>query len=96
MAEIKIDVKKLRNANYDVPPMVSNLAAQKRYLNMLKWRIPAEIQNRRNIRDRLDQALQELDKAERQLDEVYRMTGSAIAQYRDVEKKITENASKFR
>ncbi|MCM1026246.1 MAG: hypothetical protein NC432_07405 [Roseburia sp.] len=95
MAEIKIDIKRIRNANYDIPPMISGLAAQRRYLNMLKWKIPEEIQGRRNIRERLDTVLRELEKAERQLDDVYRITGSAMAQYRDTEKKITANASRF-
>lgn len=95
MASIDIDIKKVRNANYDLPPIISNLSAQKKYISMLKWRIPSEIQDRRDIRGRLDAALRELDRAGQQLDSIYRVTGSAVVQYMDMETRLTANASKF-
>lgn len=95
MASIDIDIKKVRNANYDLPPIISNLSAQKKYISMLKWRIPSEIQDRRDIRGRLDAALRELDRAGQQLDSIYRVTGSAVVQYMDMETRLTDNASKF-
>lgn len=49
MAEINIDMKKVRNANYNLPSVISSLSVKKRDINMMKWRIPSEIQNRRNI-----------------------------------------------
>lgn len=95
MAEIKIDIKKVRNANYDLPSIISNLSAQKKSINMLKWRIPSEIQNRRNIRERLDSVLREMDRVEQQLDDIYKVTGSAVTQYMNMETRLTANASKF-
>lgn len=95
MAVINIDIKKVRNANYDLPSMISNLSTQKKYISMLKWRIPSEIQDRRNIRERLDAALQEIDRAEQRLDDIYKVTGSAVTQYMNMEANLTANASKF-
>lgn len=95
MASIDIDIKKVRNANYDLPPIISGLSAQKKYISMLKWRIPSEIQDRRDIRARLDAALRELDRAGQQLESIYRVTGSAVVQYMDMETRLTTNASKF-
>lgn len=95
MAAIKFDIKKVRNANYEIPTMLSNLSVQKRNINMLKWRIADDIQDRRNIRQRLDGILREMERAERQMGDVYGVVGSAVAQYSDVEKKLTENAAKF-
>lgn len=95
MAAIKIDVKKVRNANYNLPPMISNLSAQKKYLNMLKWRIPSEIQDRKGIRQRLSSILREMDRAEQQLNEVYKVTGSAVTQYMNMETSLTANAASF-
>lgn len=95
MAAINIDVKKVRNTNYNLPPMISNLSAQKRYVNMLKWRIPSEIQDRKNIRERLNSILREMDRAEQQLNDVYKVTGSAVTQYMNTETKLTANASRF-
>lgn len=95
MAAIKIDIKKVRNANYNLPPMISNLSAQKRFVNMLKWRIPSEIQDRRNIRERLNSILREIDRAEQQLNDIYKVTGSAVTQYMNMETNLTANASRF-
>lgn len=95
MADIHIDIKKVRNANYNLPPMLSNLSAQKRYVNMLKWRIPSEIQDRKNIRERLDSILREMDRAEQRLNDIYRVTGNAVTQYMDMENKLTANALKL-
>lgn len=95
MAAINIDIKKVRNANYDLPSMISNLSAQKKYVNMLKWRIPSEIQDRRNIRERLGSVLRELDRAEQQLNDIYKVTGSAVTQYMNMETSLTANAARF-
>lgn len=95
MAAINFDIKKVRNANYNLPPMISNLSAQKKYVSMLKWRIPSEIQDRRNIRERLNAVLREMDKAEQQLNEIYKVTGSAVTQYMNMETNLTANASRF-
>lgn len=95
MAEINIDIKRVRNANYDLPPIISNLSAQKKSISMLKWRIPSEIQDRRNIRERLDAVLREMDRAEQQLNDIYKVTGSAVTQYMNMETNLTANASRF-
>lgn len=95
MAEINIDLRKVRNANYNLPSVISNYSAQKRNLNMLKWRIASEIQDRRHIRERLDSVLREMDRGERQLNEIYKVTGSAVTQYMKMEDKMTSNASMF-
>ncbi len=95
MAAINIDIQKVRNANYNLPPMISNLSVQKKYINMLKWRIPSEIQDRRNIRERLHSILREMDRAEQQLNDIYKVTGSAVTQYMSMETNLTANASRF-
>ena len=95
MSEIKIDIKKVRNANYNVPSMTSNLSAQKKYVNMLKWRIASDIQNRRNIRNRLDDILRQIEKEEEKLNDIYEVTKSAVTQYTNVETRLTTNASRF-
>lgn len=96
MAEINIDIKKVRNANYNLPPIISNLSAQKKYVSMLKWRVPSEIQDRRGIRERFVSVLRELDRAERLLNDIYNVTGSAVTQYMNMETNLTANASRFR
>ncbi|MCM1191142.1 MAG: hypothetical protein NC123_03070 [Butyrivibrio sp.] len=95
MAKVNIDIKKVRNANYNLPPMISSLSAQKKYVGMLRWRIPSEIQDRRNIRERLNAVLREMEKAEQQLNDIYKVTGSAVTQYMNVETDLSANAARF-
>ena len=95
MAAINVDMKKIKNANYNLPSMISSIDTQKRYVNMLKWRIPSEIQDRRGIRERLNSVSRELDKAQQMLSGVYNVTGSAMTQYANMEKTLTENAARF-
>lgn len=95
MAAVNFDIKKVRNANYELPTMLSNLSVQARNINMLKWRISDDIQDRRNIRQRLDVILREMERAEQQLGDVYRVAGSAVTQYANTETRLTENATKF-
>ena len=96
MAEIKIDLKKLQNANYSIPSVLSGLAAQKRYLNLLKWRIPTEIQNKKQIRKQLDACIKEITEIEEQINDIYKVSRSAVMQYTNVEKKLNKNASQFK
>ena len=95
MSEIRIDLKKVRKANYNLPSVVSNLSAQKRYVNMIRWRVPSEIQERREIQKRLDEILKRIEKEEERIQEIYKVTGSAVQQYVNLETALTENASKF-
>ena len=96
MVEIRIDIKKVRNANYNFPSIISGLSAQKRNLGLLKWRIPSEIQNKKAISDRLNAIFEEMDKAERQMNDIYKVTTSAVTQYTDMENTLNQNASKFK
>ena len=95
MGTTKIDIKKVRSANYNLPSMISSLSAQKKVVSMMKWRIPSEIQDRRNIRERLQTILREIEKSEQQLNEIYKVTGSAVTQYMNLEDRLTANASRF-
>ena len=96
MAEIKIDLKKLQNANYSIPSVLSGLAAQKRYLNLLKWRIPTDVQNKKQIRKQLDACIKELVEIEEQINDIYKVAKNAVTQYSNVEKRINKNASQFK
>lgn len=96
MAAINIDIKKVRNANGNLPQMISNLSVYKKDISMLKWRIPSEIQGKRNIEERLNIILCEMDRVGQQLNDIYKVTGSAVTQYMRMETNLTVNASKFR
>lgn len=95
MNKIDIDKGKLRIVNNNMPPITSSLSVQKRNINLLKWRIAPEIQNRSDLKGRLSRAAAELEAIENILQDIYRLTGSAISQYSDTETRLSKNASKF-
>ena len=95
MSAINIDIRKVRNANYELPPIISNLSAQKRYVNMLKLILLSEIQDRRHIRERIDFVLREMEKAEQQITEIYKVTGNVVTQYGIMEINLMANADGF-
>lgn len=95
MAAIKIDMKRVRDANDHLPSMLSVLSEQRMYIRMRRGGIPPEIQCRSHIRERLDDILRELDRAEQQLKEIYSETENAVIQYSEMEAKLTAVAERF-
>ena len=95
MKKIDIDISKTRNVNYNISPIVSSVSAQRRNVNLLKWRISPDVQNRRNISSRLNAAVSELESIEKKLNEIYRITESALDQFAETENKLNKNADAF-
>ncbi|MBD5532358.1 MAG: hypothetical protein HDQ98_09175 [Lachnospiraceae bacterium] len=95
MAAIKIDMKRVRDANDHLPSMLSVLSEQRMYIQMRRRGIPPEIQGRRHIGERLNDILRELDRAEQQLKEIYSETENAVIQYTKMEAKLTAIAERL-
>lgn len=94
MPDIHIDIKKVRNSNYSVPSMVAGLERSDRMLGLLRWRIPEEVQSRRDLGNRLEKAVKDMKRAEEMLTEVYAFTEKVINQYTDVDRAL-DNAADF-
>lgn len=92
---INIHLRELRNANQRMPTYSSSLNSIKRSISLLRWRIPAEILERRDIRIRLEQALKELESMEKKMQDIYSNTESAITQYMNTDWEIQKNAESF-
>ena len=95
MPDIDIDIKRVRNANYAVPAMISALSRSERTVNLLKWRIPAEVQERRNIKARLELVSRELKRAQELLNDIYTVTEGGIDSFTVVEHELENKANLF-
>lgn len=95
MADIKIDLKKVRDANAKVPGMISSLEGSERKTGLLKWRIPEDIQSRTDVKARLDSVVSDMEKAERMLKEIKETVGGAVTSYSNADKRRNKEAAKF-
>lgn len=95
MSRIKIDIKKVRTASYTLPSASSKTENVKRSLSLLRWRIPGEIQDQRDIRNRVNYLISELGRIEDDINDIYKVTEHCLYQYMNTEEKNYDNASKF-
>lgn len=95
MSHIKIDMKKIRSANSTLPSIGMTVGEVKRGMGMMRWRIPEEIQNENQIKQRIVDVINEIGKLEEQINEVYKVTNNCVSQYLNAEEKNSVNADKF-
>lgn len=95
MGKTEVDLRELNNANQKLPSCVSTIDGMRRAVSLLRWRIPAEIQNRMDIHFRLDRVVKEIDAAGKKLQAVYLTVDAAVIQYREVDRNLKKNAESF-
>lgn len=95
MAGIRLDIKKVRSTNTTLPPLATKLSGIKRGLGLLRWRIPDNIQEEIRMKERIEELLREIERAEAEINEIYTVTNSSIAQYMNVEERLSANAERF-
>lgn len=95
MSRIQIDIKKVRTASYTLPSMAGKAENVKRSMSLLRWRIPGEVQDQRDIRNRVNNIISELGRVEEELNDIYKITEHCLYQYMNTEEKNYNNASKF-
>ena len=96
MERIEIHLRELKAANQRMPVALSSIDSIKRNVNLLRWRIPAEIQERRDIRHRLEQIIKAIDETERKMQDIYAVTDSAVFQYAKTDRELKKNAESFK
>ncbi len=93
MSEIYIDLKEVRNINHSISLAASKISVEKKKLGMLRWTIPGEIMDQKDIRNRLDAEIKRLERAELALNEIHRVTAAAVSMYTKNEEKLTDSAA---
>lgn len=95
MSRIYVNIRGIRNANYNVPSILSGVSHAGKSLKNLSRKIAAEIRAGRRIQQRLDHAYAEIRALEKQIDELYKITNSCVAQYESAERENSRNAEMF-
>ena len=92
---IKFDIKRMRSANYALPTQLAKMAGIKRGIGLLRWRIPEQIRNKRNIGQRMNSIYAQLAEMEKDINRIYDVTNQCLYQYSKKKKKNTSNANRF-
>lgn len=95
MSKINICLSEVRNANYRIPSLVSKLDNVKSAIGLMRYRIPKDVIEKYDIKQRMNNVYQELNSLEQKLDEIYDVTNSCVDQYLYTEQVNNKNAKLF-
>ena len=95
MARLEINIDLIKNSNVSVPRVVSGISGVKRDMGLLRWRIDAEVMNRRGVKEKMENIISELTKAEQSVNDIYVVTEGVINQYAESEQILSAYAQKF-
>ena len=82
-------------ANYALPTQLAKIAGIKRGIGLLRWRIPEQIRNKRDIERRVNLLYRQLAEIETEINRIYEVTNQSLYQYANMEEKNTLNANRF-
>lgn len=92
---IYVDLRSIRDANYDLPCMESRADAACRRLRRLKRELPDNILKKYRIGERLGCLCREAEALSEQLGKVYEVTNWCVDQYAEAEYENEKNAKEF-
>ena len=95
MSKLYVNPYEVRRANYRLRPLEAQVSHVRADLRKIKGKIPLEISQKRQIRQRIGQVCSDISRLERKIEELYEITGSCMEQYEYAELKNTENAKMF-
>ena len=78
---LKFDIKRVRIANYALPIQLVKIAGVKRGIGLLRWRIPEQIRNKREIGRRVNSLYRQLAGIEADINKIYDVTNQSLYQY---------------
>lgn len=94
--KLKINMSAVRDVNYTLPPMITKMSGIQRGVGLLRWRVPAQLQQEREIGNRLAKVHREAGELVDELAQLYDMVNHCIDMYDRTERQNDENASQFK
>lgn len=94
--KIKINFREVRSANRTLPSVITKVSGIRRGIGLLKYRIPTEIQNKYELKERLDKSHRKLEEITNLLSQVYETTNVSLEQYIQTEAVNKSNADSFK
>lgn len=95
MSTIRVNIRGIRNANGNIPSVVSKVDRSQKVIRGLQQRIANEITAKRSIGQRLEAAQRECEALGRQIQQLYEITAQCAAQYEAAEHSNSRNAEMF-
>lgn len=95
MSDIYVNMRKVRDANYDLPHLEEKADLLKRRTQSMKRKIPVYILNKYQIGERMDTVCKEIGKLETRIRKLHEVTNVCIEQYAYAEYENSRNAEAF-
>lgn len=90
MAQIDIDIRTVRNENYALPGLASKIGNSRKELSLLRWRLPENILEQREVKQRIEYICRDLSDVENQIERINKVTNDSISRYTVVENTISK------
>lgn len=95
MADIRVSIKEVRNDNYMLPLLISRLDNCQRSVAVMKWRVPADMQDSEKIKEELIAVQHEMENIQEKMEALYRATKEGMDQYEETENTLFARAKDF-
>ena len=95
MSDLNIDIKGVRSLNASISPLISRLSGVERQLNMLKWKVDAQLNAKCNAYERIDYISVNIVEARDDLEKIYRAVAECLEQYMRAEATLYEKTDKI-
>ena len=95
MAEINIDFDKMYQASVYLSSKAYLFSGVRRTVGLSRWKLPENVKEQKNIEERINRVLKQLQLAEQLMTDMKTVTNGCIAQYMQAEEKNNKNANKF-
>ncbi len=95
MADIRVSIKEVRNDNYMLPLLISRLDNCQRSVAVMKWRVPADMQDSEKIKEELIAVQHEMENIQEKMEALYRATKECMDQYEETENTLFARAKDF-
>lgn len=95
MADVDIDIKKLRQIAMQLSAKESVLDDARRTLALMRWKLPEDMTNKRNIDERLKDLLIQLERTQNMMQNIRNATNECVAQFMSAEEKNIKNINRL-
>lgn len=95
MAEIDIDIRKMKTIVMKMSSKESVLDESRRSLALLRWKLPEEMTKKQEIDNRISNVLLQIDRIRNMMQDIRSTSNECVMQYLSAETKNVNNIDKF-
>lgn len=95
MTDIYINFEKIHRASSYLSSKSYLFFSIRRTVGLSRWKLPDKVKKQKNVENRIEEIMRQLQIAEQLMNEMKTVTNSCISQYMNAENVNTDNANKF-